>query len=995
MCFDQTDEVYIWGLIPTLKGMVLIGGNDYDYSVYVNGTIFLNHIYGIYETDGYLVITRDGRTYQVNVEQLLNSYNITSDNGRRLLKNDKSTVVSGGGISISGIREDCNSDAIELSSTLLKEFEPYLETTMEELFCRSDIGAEQSVPPEKTTSTNLYVEDDAPGTDSFAVVKRDGDKLIHDEEWSDSRALYLKSYLQFLTKSTTLSNTRQDAMIRMRILMNARAMMEINWKMQGQNPLHNEWPGYVIEFEPGQKYYGLPYQQGPDYTYAGHALTLKQFKKLADDSDSDFYTEKTFKKKTSQKYGTDCSGFVSYAIDANEKKGTWKLQDSNEQNLVLLLSSKKNNGNEILSMVQQGDFLVWGGAHCKLIAGVYLKNKEVRAVATLESRTWTTSSRRNIHLYGDYEDIREWITECGYGNSDLQNWIHYVLTNESGLTESLEDLVTEIEEGGSENDKHGYNLFQPKNWNTIEHHHDCGITVSYDGICADDLCCSASGTENCYYKNHGVLLNGAHHWDGGDPTNTSCVFCGEAIHHTYGSKESINDEKHRMYCLVCNKAINENHTFDYTYLKPKYHTVYCTDGCGFSKTEPHTIIPGTNSCACGYSICNHRYIYVIMKASGHAQRCTICGDEHETVPHNYEARQTNGAIVCSVPGAAGLLGAGTTAITDSNAGTTMGHILVCKECGYEKEGIFPHTYTLTEIIPGNSSEHRMKCECGIYVDIPHSFMIEDAVKQGCRKYCSNCGYEEYLDHNYTAYTTTKIATCTEPGQKQRTCKVCGHVRIKEIPATGHDYSKTERKEPLCKENGYERIVCTKCGDIRSETVLPYPGHDYESPVVISKATCTEPGHRTKRCKVCGFVKEYEYPQAKGHNYETKTVAATCTADGYTREVCSRCGDIRSETILTKTGHSFGEYVVTKEPTCTTKGVKTRTCSRCGQTSTKKISETGHSYGAFSVTTPASCTSTGTKSRTCSKCGHVDTEAIPMTAHKYNKKGKCKVCGAQK
>ena len=33
--------------------------------------------------------------------------------------------------------------------------------------------------------------------------------------------------------------------------------------------------------------------------------------------------------------------------------------------------------------------------------------------------------------------------------------------------------------------------------------------------------------------------------------------------------------------------------------------------------------------------------------------------------------------------------------------------------------------------------------------------------------------------------------------------------------------------------------------------------------------------------------------------------------------------------------------------------------------------------------------------TCSKCGHVDTEAIPMTAHKYNKKGKCKVCGAQK
>ena len=169
----------------------------------------------------------------------------------------------------------------------------------------------------------------------------------------------------------------------------------------------------------------------------------------------------------------------------------------------------------------------------------------------------------------------------------------------------------------------------------------------------------------------------------------------------------------------------------------------------------------------------------------------------------------------------------------------------------------------------------------------------------------------------------------------------------------------------------------------------------KSPTVLSKATCTEAGHRKKTCKVCGYTKYYDYPQATGHSYETITVPATCETDGYTRVKCKTCGDIQSETILTHPGHSYSAYVVTKEPTCTAKGTKTRTCSNCGQTSTKKIPATGHSYGAFSVTTPASCTSTGTKSRTCSKCGHVDTEAIPMTAHKYNKKGKCKVCGAQK
>ncbi len=1001
--FDGTDMIntYIWGLVPARTGYVLISGDAGNYSIFANGFLFLDNVYHVYEDDGFLIITNNGETLQVNVEELLKYYSTHFEKKRnmfRLFKQEAGANVptSRGGISyVGGTNGGYNDFDNEVSGTiLLRDCDIYDETTLEDLFINTerierDFINTSWIERDQLRNLNQDLNVGVNKFPDFNDPNHDSEK--YDELWPLSRIESLKSYGQFLTKSSKENITDLDESARANILMNARSLIEIGWLMNGSDPVPNTWSNKEKAYNPGQLYFGLPYQQGG--TYVGADCKISTFKALSETGDNNFfsvfnyYNPRNCKWYKSLKYGTDCSGFVSYALGTSHKN-TEALKNSQRQ--ILLLADNKKNGAEIIAQMQQGDFLVRDGVHCKLIAGIYRIGGEVKVVATLESRTLTTASRRNIRLYGNYDDIIEFARKYGYDASVVDNWYHDIVAKR----ESIDDLIAVIEGRGDGDITEGYHLYQPKE-RKVEHHHDCGVTVSYDGICADDLCCSAPGTENCYYINHGVLLNGAHHWDGGDPTNTSCVFCGEAIHHTYGSKESINDEKHRMYCLVCNKAINENHTFDYTYLKPKYHTVYCTDGCGFSKTEPHTIIPGTNSCACGYSICNHRYTYVIMKASGHAQRCTICGDEHETVPHNYEARQTNGAIVCSVPGAAGLLGAGTTAITDSNAGTTMGHILVCKECGYEKEGIFPHTYTLTEIIPGNSSEHRMKCECGIYVDIPHSFMIEDAVKQGCRKYCSNCGYEEYLDHDYTAYTTTKIATCTEPGQKQRTCKVCGHVRIKEIPATGHDYSKTERKEPLCKENGYERIVCTKCGDIRSETVLPYPGHDYESPVVISKATCTEPGHRTKRCKVCGFVKEYEYPQAKGHNYETKTVAATCTADGYTREVCSRCGDIRSETILTKTGHSFGEYVVTKEPTCTAKGVKTRTCSRCGQTSTKKISETGHSYGAFSVTTPASCTSTGTKSRTCAKCGHVDTEAIPMTAHKYNKKGKCKVCGAQK
>ena len=31
-----------------------------------------------------------------------------------------------------------------------------------------------------------------------------------------------------------------------------------------------------------------------------------------------------------------------------------------------------------------------------------------------------------------------------------------------------------------------------------------------------------------------------------------------------------------------------------------------------------------------------------------------------------------------------------------------------------------------------------------------------------------------------------------------------------------------------------------------------------------------------------------------------------------------------------TGHSYGEYVVVKEPTTTEKGLKSKTCSACGK-----------------------------------------------------------------
>lgn len=56
--------------------------------------------------------------------------------------------------------------------------------------------------------------------------------------------------------------------------------------------------------------------------------------------------------------------------------------------------------------------------------------------------------------------------------------------------------------------------------------------------------------------------------------------------------------------------------------------------------------------------------------------------------------------------------------------------------------------------------------------------------------CGDC------DHVYSNWTTTKTATCTEDGQKERTCSECGHIDSQAIEAPGHDYV-----------DG----ICTECG----------------------------------------------------------------------------------------------------------------------------------------------------------------------------------------
>ena len=120
-----------------------------------------------------------------------------------------------------------------------------------------------------------------------------------------------------------------------------------------------------------------------------------------------------------------------------------------------------------------------------------------------------------------------------------------------------------------------------------------------------------------------------------------------------------------------------------------------------------------------------------------------------------------------------------------------------------------------------------------------------------------------------------------------------------------------------------------------------------------------------------------------HAYSEAVTAATCTEDGFTTYTCE-CGDTYVGDRVEATGHSWGEWVTTKEPTEAATGTAERTCSGCGSKESKVldkiIPDHTHSYSG-KVTTAATCTKEGVKTYTCS-CGGSYTESIEKIPHSY-------------
>lgn len=245
--------------------------------------------------------------------------------------------------------------------------------------------------------------------------------------------------------------------------------------------------------------------------------------------------------------------------------------------------------------------------------------------------------------------------------------------------------------------------------------------------------------------------------------------------------------------------------------------------------------------------------------------------------------------------------------------------------------------------------------------------------------------EEIHEHDYKE-TILKNATCTETGEKELICDICGDSKNENIPAIGHIWDEGKiTKEATCEADGIKTCTCTSCGVTKTEKINAL-GHKIVKDEAVA-ATCETDGlTEGSHCLVCGKVlEEQKTIKATGHTEVVDArVEATCESEGKTEgSHCSVCGKILTEQqIIPAKGHKWDTSIVIKTPTCTEDGNRQFTCTECKKTKDEIIPAIGHLWNeTYTIDKEATRTEPGKKSIHCSVCDEIkegSEEEIPAT-----------------
>ena len=387
----ETDELTeadcpanVSALIPTPLGNIYLTGEPFDYTVWAGTERLCAGVYQCWRDGNWLVISKNGELYQTSV-----------------------SGAFGGELSLA---------AYDLHR---------------EMLAQNGLSDEQQLENEAA-----FLQSDA-----YAMMQ-DGLSMPMD-------GAYVSTNSRIASTGSMTTNQKN-------IVLRGRQMAEVKWtplkwrySWGGDDSSyvssHKSWGSKVTAtdgsttygyFSAGKTYQGIPYSQAVYTGYVGWSISIDGYVKAVNNSSSAFYSGYSGYSRTAPYYGSDCSGFVSWA---------WDLPTRCTCTSLLNYSTYIGKS---LSQMQIGDCLNNPSSHVVLITNIgYDSSGNVNAVEITEE----TPSKMRVTCYGELFPGKtyEYTGTLSYLNSYYFNGGYSIYRRSSSRSVSFtESAAVNLEESG-------------------------------------------------------------------------------------------------------------------------------------------------------------------------------------------------------------------------------------------------------------------------------------------------------------------------------------------------------------------------------------------------------------------------------------------------------------------------------------------------------------------------------------------------------------------
>ena len=191
--------------------------------------------------------------------------------------------------------------------------------------------------------------------------------------------------------------------------------------------------------------------------------------------------------------------------------------------------------------------------------------------------------------------------------------------------------------------------------------------------------------------------------------------------------------------------------------------------------------------------------------------------------------------------------------------------------------------------------------CGIFKQtaietVSHQDIYHDAQDGSHNHTCTTCTMLKNETHIPADEGVKHEASCTEPAYTEYTCTACEGVYKVYDPnshALDHEMSAWQTsKNSTCCETGIKAQYCAREGcDFTNEITIPMSegAHIYELSYYDSEPSCVDDGTAVYVCRDCGEEEQRNAPATGIHSYQT----LESNGDGWTRQECSHCQNLIS------------------------------------------------------------------------------------------------------